>query len=160
MVKHSNPCLLGYLFPTLYPRGPGFYSLDYDGVKRENIDQIEVYDGRYVKVVIQKACSVDKKSTLTKVYLSNIQKAWVAPSMITSRARTPTQGVIDQFVFVSALKHFALIECMNVSMVSAGIGKVQKHMRVHSRGLKDEHQPMDSQHDHTERLLSVFLFRT
>ncbi|OAQ32493.1 hypothetical protein K457DRAFT_16501 [Linnemannia elongata AG-77] len=44
VVKYSNPCLLGYLFPTLYPRGQGFYSLDYDGVKRGNIDQIEVYD--------------------------------------------------------------------------------------------------------------------
>ncbi|KAF9923775.1 hypothetical protein FBU30_006183 [Linnemannia zychae] len=44
VVKYSSPCLLGYLFPTLYPRGQGFYSLDYDGVKRENVDQIEVYD--------------------------------------------------------------------------------------------------------------------
>ncbi|KAK3808904.1 MAG: hypothetical protein J3R72DRAFT_499257 [Linnemannia gamsii] len=44
VVKYSNPCLLGYLFPTLYPRGQGFHSLDYDGVKRGNIDQIEVYD--------------------------------------------------------------------------------------------------------------------
>ncbi|KAH7052425.1 hypothetical protein BKA57DRAFT_502600 [Linnemannia elongata] len=44
VVKYSNSCLLGYLFPTLYPRGQGFFSLDYDGVKRANIDQIAVYD--------------------------------------------------------------------------------------------------------------------
>jgi hypothetical protein len=46
VVKYSNPCLLGYLFPTLYPRGQGFFSLDYEGVKRGNIDEIEIYDGR------------------------------------------------------------------------------------------------------------------
>ena len=82
VVKYSNPCLLGYLFPTLYPRGQGFYSLDYDGVKRGNIDQIEVYDGRYGKIAIQKACSIDKKSALTNIYLSNIQKAWVTIGLI------------------------------------------------------------------------------
>jgi hypothetical protein len=53
VVKYSNPCLLGYLFPTLYPRGQGFYSLDYDGVKRGYDDHIEFYDGRYL---IQAAC--------------------------------------------------------------------------------------------------------
>ena len=67
-VKYSNPCLLGYLFPTLYPRGQGFYSLDYDGVKRGHNDQIEFYDGRCGWEAIQKACSVVKKGALTKVY--------------------------------------------------------------------------------------------
>lgn len=82
VIKYSNPCLLGYLFPTLYPRGQGFYSLDYEGVKRGNIDQIEVYDGRYMKAMIQKPCSVYKKNAVTKVYLSNIQKAWMTMGLI------------------------------------------------------------------------------
>ncbi|KAG0061881.1 hypothetical protein BGZ89_011110 [Linnemannia elongata] len=30
-VKYSNPCLLGYLFPNLYPKGRGFFSKDYRG---------------------------------------------------------------------------------------------------------------------------------
>lgn len=44
IVKYSNPCLLGYLFPTLYPGGQGFFSLDYSGVKRRCIGEIEVYE--------------------------------------------------------------------------------------------------------------------
>ncbi|KAK3807139.1 MAG: hypothetical protein J3R72DRAFT_481202 [Linnemannia gamsii] len=32
IVKYSNPCLLRYLFPTLYPEGQGFFSKDYAGI--------------------------------------------------------------------------------------------------------------------------------
>lgn len=47
VVKYSNPCLLGYLFPTLYPRGRGFFSLDYSGARRGHDVQIELPDVRY-----------------------------------------------------------------------------------------------------------------
>lgn len=49
LVKYSNPCLLGYLFPTLYPQGRGFYSMDYDGVKNGDNDEIDFYDGMFGK---------------------------------------------------------------------------------------------------------------
>ncbi|KAF9979620.1 hypothetical protein BGZ75_009419 [Mortierella antarctica] len=42
LVKYSNPCLLGYLFPTLYPVGRGYFSLDYDGIQ-EDMDQGIIY---------------------------------------------------------------------------------------------------------------------
>lgn len=48
VVKYSNPCLLGYLFPTLYPRGQGYFSLDYGGVIRG--DPIELHEGTYSAV--------------------------------------------------------------------------------------------------------------
>ncbi|KAI7818574.1 hypothetical protein BC939DRAFT_462526, partial [Gamsiella multidivaricata] len=44
VVKYSNPRLLGYLFPTLYPSGQGFFSLDYSGVKRGCNGEIEVFE--------------------------------------------------------------------------------------------------------------------
>ena len=45
LVKYSNPCLLGYLFPTLYPKGQGFYSRNYDGIKAGH-SQMRYHDGR------------------------------------------------------------------------------------------------------------------
>ncbi|KAF9080150.1 hypothetical protein BGX23_002575, partial [Mortierella sp. AD031] len=44
LVKYSNPHLLGYLFPTLYPVGQGFYSKDYGGIKRERNQNIQYHD--------------------------------------------------------------------------------------------------------------------
>ncbi|KAF9183140.1 hypothetical protein BGZ51_004206 [Haplosporangium sp. Z 767] len=44
VVKYSNPRLLGYLFPTLYPSGQGLFSMDYSGVKRGCNDEIEVFE--------------------------------------------------------------------------------------------------------------------
>lgn len=43
MVKYSNPCLFGYLFPTLYPNGRGYYSMDYDGIPR--MPEVDFYEG-------------------------------------------------------------------------------------------------------------------
>lgn len=46
VVKYSNPCLLGYLFPTLYPEGRGYFSKNYDGIQGGRNRQIECYEGR------------------------------------------------------------------------------------------------------------------
>lgn len=46
LVKYSNPCLLGYLFPTLYPEGRGFFSKDYDGIEVGQNQRIRYHDGR------------------------------------------------------------------------------------------------------------------
>ncbi|KAF9368295.1 hypothetical protein CPB97_004751, partial [Podila verticillata] len=43
LVKYSNPCLLGYLFPTLYPEGQGFFSKDYSGIKGDQNLGIQCY---------------------------------------------------------------------------------------------------------------------
>lgn len=47
LVKYSNPCLLGYLFPTLYPEGRGFFSKDYDGINNAQSQRIQCHDGRF-----------------------------------------------------------------------------------------------------------------
>ncbi|KAG0336081.1 hypothetical protein BG004_008209 [Podila humilis] len=44
LVKYSNPCLLGYLFPTLYPEGRGFFSKDYDGIQSRTNQIIQYHD--------------------------------------------------------------------------------------------------------------------
>ncbi|KAF9922490.1 hypothetical protein BGZ67_010491, partial [Mortierella alpina] len=44
LVKYSNPCLLGYLFPTLYPRGKGFFSLDYDGINSTVGQEVQYHE--------------------------------------------------------------------------------------------------------------------
>ncbi|KAG0274916.1 hypothetical protein BGZ96_004032, partial [Linnemannia gamsii] len=44
LVKYSNPHLLGYLFPTLYPDGQGFYSKNYGGIKRERNQNIQYHN--------------------------------------------------------------------------------------------------------------------
>ncbi|KAG0027227.1 hypothetical protein BGZ81_005791 [Podila clonocystis] len=44
LVKYSNPCLLGYLFPTLYPEGRGFFSKDYDGINNGQSQRIQCHD--------------------------------------------------------------------------------------------------------------------
>ncbi|KAG0197044.1 hypothetical protein BGX33_000990, partial [Mortierella sp. NVP41] len=44
LAKYSNPCLLGYLFPTLYPKGRGFFSKDYDGIEGDQNQRIQYYD--------------------------------------------------------------------------------------------------------------------
>lgn len=36
LVKYSNARLMGYLFPSLYVKGEGFYSLNYPGIKGGN----------------------------------------------------------------------------------------------------------------------------
>lgn len=46
LVKYSNPCLLGYLFPTLYPRGKGFFSLDYDGIQNTVGQEVQYHEGK------------------------------------------------------------------------------------------------------------------
>lgn len=43
-VKYSNPRLLGYLFPTIYVKGKGFYSLSYDGIESGEI--METHESR------------------------------------------------------------------------------------------------------------------
>lgn len=40
LVKYSNPCFLGYLFPTLYPESRGFYSKDCGGIGHEGYNSI------------------------------------------------------------------------------------------------------------------------
>ncbi|KAF9323919.1 hypothetical protein BG006_001005, partial [Podila minutissima] len=45
LVKYSNPCLLGYLFPTLYPKGRGFFSLDYGGIGDGQNQEIQYHEG-------------------------------------------------------------------------------------------------------------------
>ncbi|KAF9082828.1 hypothetical protein BGX29_003594, partial [Mortierella sp. GBA35] len=44
LVKYSNPCLLGYLFPTLYPKGRGFFSKDYGDIEGDQNQRIQYYD--------------------------------------------------------------------------------------------------------------------
>ncbi|KAK3805716.1 MAG: hypothetical protein JOS17DRAFT_779881 [Linnemannia elongata] len=46
LIKFSNPCLLGYLFPTLYPKGRGFFSKDYGSIEGDKNQRIQYYDGR------------------------------------------------------------------------------------------------------------------
>ncbi|KAF9200599.1 hypothetical protein BGZ49_009157 [Haplosporangium sp. Z 27] len=46
LVKYSNPCLLGYLFPTLYPEGRGYFSLDYEGIDIDQNQEIQLFDGK------------------------------------------------------------------------------------------------------------------
>lgn len=46
LVKYSNPCLLGYLFPMLYPEGQGFFSKDYSGIMGDQNQRIQYHGGR------------------------------------------------------------------------------------------------------------------
>ncbi|KAF9333548.1 hypothetical protein BGZ91_011215 [Linnemannia elongata] len=47
LVKYSNPCLLEYLLPNLYPKGRGFFSKDYSGIEGDQNRRIQYYDGRF-----------------------------------------------------------------------------------------------------------------
>ncbi|KAF9583846.1 hypothetical protein BGW38_008338 [Lunasporangiospora selenospora] len=44
LVKYSNPRLLEYLFPTLYPEGRGFFSKDYDGIQTGHNQRIQYHE--------------------------------------------------------------------------------------------------------------------
>jgi len=46
LVKYSNPCLLGYLFPTLYPESRGFYSKNYADIESDQNQRLQYHDGR------------------------------------------------------------------------------------------------------------------
>ncbi|KAG0044352.1 hypothetical protein BGZ83_010426 [Gryganskiella cystojenkinii] len=44
LIKYGNPRLMGYLFPTLYVNGEGFYSLDYDRIMDPSASVIDVHE--------------------------------------------------------------------------------------------------------------------
>lgn len=46
LVKYGNPRLMGYLFPSLYVKGKGFYSLNYEGIDESSADVIQYHQGK------------------------------------------------------------------------------------------------------------------
>jgi hypothetical protein len=46
LVKYSNPYLLGYLFPTLYPEGQGFFSKEHGVIEVDRIQKVQCDDGK------------------------------------------------------------------------------------------------------------------
>jgi hypothetical protein len=45
LVKYGNPRLMGYLFPSLYVEGKGFYSLDYKGIMNAVAEEMDIHEG-------------------------------------------------------------------------------------------------------------------
>ncbi|KAF9300349.1 hypothetical protein BGZ74_007999, partial [Mortierella antarctica] len=44
LVKYGNPRLMGYLFPSLYVEGKGFYSLNYKGIDESGANVIQHHE--------------------------------------------------------------------------------------------------------------------